>query len=107
MSDERDGERTSDGRTRAVPNADVVCTELDGNAVLLDLTTCSYFGLNETGLEIWRGMLDGLSLGEIGAALEQAYDIDLETAVGCVVDLADELASNELVTLEHAEDGTA
>ena len=40
------------------PKANVLVRELDGEAVLLDLDTGRYFGLNATGVRIWA-LLDG------------------------------------------------
>ena len=36
-----------------VPAPDVVVRDLDGEAVVLDLATGTYFGLNDAGTRIW------------------------------------------------------
>lgn len=50
---------------------DVVAEVLDGEAVLLNLTSGVYFGLNETGTRVWQ--------------LIQTYG-DLPTVVRCMAD---------------------
>lgn len=77
---------------------DVLCTELgNGDAMLLHPVTQSYYSLNQTGLFIWRLMGEGFALNEIGRILEARFDVSFERAQECVLALAGELASEELV----------
>lgn len=39
----------------------VLVRDLEGEAVLLDLASQRYFGLDEVGLAIWKGLEQGLS----------------------------------------------
>jgi hypothetical protein len=90
--------------TKATPKPDVICTELkNGEAVLLHLGTQSYYTINETGSRIWTLMGQGLTLGEIGKALEAQYEVSPDRAQRCVLDLAKDLAAEELVTLTGAD----
>jgi hypothetical protein len=58
-------------------DSDVLFTQLgDEEGVLLHLHTQHYYSLNETGLLIWQGVNEGMSLGEIATALREEYEID-------------------------------
>jgi len=59
--------------TRFRPKANVLVRELDGEAVLLDVATGRYFGLNATGVRIWVLLGEGEELGRIGERLQSEY----------------------------------
>ena len=84
---------------KATPDSDVIVTELDGEAVLLNLDTKMYFSLNATGVTIWKLLDEGLTLGQIGERLFQEYDVTPEKARQCVVDLVDRLNDEQLVSI--------
>ncbi len=80
------------------PDPDVVVTELeDKEAVLLHLGTRKYFTLNETGLRIWQLMSSGLAPVDIGARLQDEYDLSPEKARESVRNLIGELITEKLV----------
>ncbi len=54
---------------------DVVSRTLDGEEVLLQLETGSYFGLNEVGTFIWKGLQAGQVREDILAQVEAIYDV--------------------------------
>ncbi|MCP5060200.1 MAG: PqqD family protein [bacterium] len=84
--------------SRLKPHPDVVFTELeDDEAVLLHLGTQTYFSLNRTGVCIWRAMGRGLELGQIASEIESLFEVDVETARDSVLELASQLASENLV----------
>jgi hypothetical protein len=84
---------------KATPDSDVIVTELDGEAVLLNLDTKLYFSLNATGVRIWNLLAEGLTLGQIGEQLFQEYDVTPEKAQQCVLDLIGQLNDEKLVTV--------
>ena len=84
---------------KATPDSDVIVTELDGEAVLLNLDTKLYFSLNATGVAIWKLLDEGLTLGQIGERLFQEYDVTPEKAQQCVIDLVDQLNDEKLVSV--------
>ena len=84
---------------KATPDSDVIVTELDGEAVLLNLDTKLYFSLNATGVTIWKLLGEGLTLGQIGERLFQEYDVTPEKAQQCVIDLVDQLNDEKLVSV--------
>ena len=84
---------------KATPDSDVIVTELDGEAVLLNLDTKMYFSLNATGVAIWKLLDQGLTLGQIGERLFHEYDTTPEKAQQSVLDLVDQLEDEKLVTV--------
>jgi hypothetical protein len=54
-------------------SGEVVFREIDGEAVLLDLGTSIYFGLNEVGTRIWTLLQQDGSLQRTLDALKQGY----------------------------------
>ena len=56
--------------------SDVLSRELNGEAVLLDLRSGRYYGLNATGAVIWAGLLDGLDRDRIAERLVEAFEVE-------------------------------
>jgi len=59
------------GKVRAA--RDVVFRELGGEMVLLNLKTGVYFGLNETGAQMWTLLMNLQEPARVVSALEQEY----------------------------------
>ena len=79
---------------------DVVDTELAGaEVVLLHLETKIYYSLNSTGVRIWQGLKQRLSLKEISRRLEEEFDVDGERADRSVLDLINDLSQQKLVQI--------
>ena len=81
---------------------DIVFRDLAGEAVILNLGTGMYFGLNAVGTQIWRLISEGCSSGQIVATLLEEYEID-EARVQKDLDiLLEQLNDVGLITL-HTE----
>lgn len=85
--------------TKVSPNAAVLVTEVGQGIVLLSLVTRNYYTLNESGAHIWRGLRDGLNVGEIGQHLQDRYDVAAEHAEQSATTLLQALIAEQLVTL--------
>lgn len=59
-------------------SADVVSRVLDGEAVLLDLSSNKYLGLNEVATRAWELIGEGKAYGEIRSTLLQEFDVSRE-----------------------------
>jgi hypothetical protein len=57
-----------------VPAPQVSVAERDGRAVLMDLRSSSYYGLDETGTRVWQLVLKHKTPSEIFASIELEYD---------------------------------
>ena len=83
---------------RVRPDPEVVDTEVGPDEVaLLHLGTKQYFSLNATGLRIWRGLKEGLTLQAIVKRLQDEFAVDAERAERSVLRLVDELIQADLV----------
>jgi hypothetical protein len=64
--------------TRIVRRAEVVWRELDGEAVLLDLSSELYFGLDEVGTRMWALLEADRPLGEVHRLLLAEFEVGAE-----------------------------
>jgi hypothetical protein len=76
---------------------DVVFRELDGEAVLLDLVTGTYFGLNAVGTRIWQLLDAGREQADIVNVLAGEYDAAPPTIAADVERLIAELKARRLI----------
>jgi len=79
----------------AIPE-DVVFRELDEEAVLLNLKTGIYFGLNPVGTRIWQLISEQRSLARVLDEMQREYSIDRQILEKDLLDLATELCANGL-----------
>ena len=85
-------------------HSQVVATELDpAEAVLHHLDNQRYYTLNETGWFIWKSLEQKLNLKQIAEKLQQEFDVDLNKAEQCVINLLDDLQSEKLVEILSGE----
>jgi hypothetical protein len=76
---------------------DVVFRELDGEAVILDLASGSYFGLNDVGTRVWQLIDQGSTIERVLDTVAEEYEADRETIVRDVLRLIDELRARGLL----------
>jgi len=74
--------------------ADVLLSELDGEAVLLNLKTETYFGLDEIGTRMWTLATTADSIQAAYETLKNEYEVDPNQ-------LRDDLATLLDTLLEH------
>lgn len=56
--------------------AEVLSREIDGEAVLLDLRTGRYYGLNATGARMWALLKEGLDAAAAASTIVEEFDVD-------------------------------
>jgi hypothetical protein len=78
---------------------DVLVRILDGEAVLLNLDSESYFGLDEVGARMWTLLTESDSIQTAYDALLEEYDVEPEQLRADLTDLIDQLAQHGLITL--------
>jgi hypothetical protein len=78
-------------------NSNVVTTELEDGAILLDLNTKYYYNLNETGLSIWKALDETGNPEAIATKLIDEYDIDRQQATACLQELLEDLEKEGLI----------
>ena len=79
---------------------DVVFRELDGEAVILNLETGTYFGLDPVGTRIWQFCQEHSSLRSVWQAMQDEFDAPAETLQADLLAFVDQLSSRGLVTLQ-------
>ena len=84
-----------------VPSPEVLVQELDGEAVLLDLASERYFGLDEVGTRVWRHLLAHRQLARVCDEMQKEFDVDASTLQEDVLRLVDELIEAGIVTVER------
>jgi hypothetical protein len=87
---------TDDG-PKLVLNDSVVFAELDDEAVLLNIETGVYFGLDEIGTEIWNLLSGGADEDAVVDKLLVEYDVDATQVRVDVKEFIATLQTNGLV----------
>ncbi|PYR95022.1 MAG: PqqD family protein [Acidobacteria bacterium] len=76
---------------------DVVFRDLEGEAVILDLASGRYFGLNAVGTRIWTLLDAGMPIERIVQTLAEEYDADAAQIDRDVKALIENLSSRGLI----------
>lgn len=87
---------------RVVVSPEVMLQDLGGEAVLLDLKSESYFGLDAVGTRIWHLVEQDGHLEVVHATLLDEYDVDAARLEHDLKELIGQLATTGLVTVEGA-----
>ena len=80
---------------------DVVFRLLDDEAVLLDLRSGTYFGLNPVGARIWQLLAEQTSLGTVLVTLQREYDVEPDALEHDLLTLVNELCVRGLGELKR------
>jgi hypothetical protein len=83
---------------------DVVFRDLEGEAVILDLASGTYFGLNEVGTRVWRLLDEGRDATEIVEIVGSEYHADRATIAQDVNRLLEELRNRRLIVAAAGAD---
>ena len=85
--------------SRVRVNDDVLFQELQGEAVLLNLKSGVYFGLDPVGTRIWQLFAEHEVLSEVARAVVAEYDVAEDKCSEDLLKLVDDLAKQELVSV--------
>lgn len=86
---------------------DVMVRHLEGEAVLLDLGSQRYFGLDEVGSRIWDLLAEGRALAEVVDALAAEYEVERARLEGDVTELVERLEAAGLARRAEEEERSA
>lgn len=90
---------------RATLSDEVLVQVVSGEAVLLDLLSGAYFGLNDTGARFWD-LLGRLGSGDLAvSALLEEFDVEEDALRSDMRGLLQELVDAGLVTLGEGAPG--
>jgi hypothetical protein len=82
---------------RVIAKASAVGCDVEGEMVLLDLDSDTYFGLNPVGADIWNYIREERSLGDIHSYLLSRYNVSRERCEQEVSALLTNLAAKGLI----------
>jgi hypothetical protein len=82
---------------RVRPSPDVLIQEVDGEAVLLNLQTGKYFGLDPVAFRMWQLLTSSDTPEEAFVALEHEYDVQQQTLRGDLNRLLEQLVEQQLL----------
>jgi Coenzyme PQQ synthesis protein D (PqqD) len=82
---------------------DVVFRELQGEAIILNLNTGIYFGLNEVGSRMWALMQEHGSLARVFDAIQAEYEVTPEVLETDLLNLVSNLQTKGLVSVSESE----
>ena len=85
---------------RIKTSGNVLIQKVAHEAVLLDLDSQSYFGLDEVGTLIWEAVSDGRTESEIVARIVEEFDVDAKTARRDLQEFLERLSADRLITTE-------
>jgi hypothetical protein len=94
---------------RLVVNREKIVHEtFDGEVIIINLDTGTYYNLVETGVDVWRGVEQGLAREALLDSLARHYSAERDAVAAVVNPFVDELVSEEIVILEPSNgDATA
>lgn len=95
---------TSSLPRRVIPSSDVLFRELEGDAVMLDLGSERYYGLDEVGARIWQLLEVHHDVETVVAQMLAEYEVDEEELRSDLAQLINDLAEAGLVTIEDDEE---
>lgn len=80
-------------------SADQICCELNGQAVILSLTTGQYYGLDEVGSRVWALIQEPRTMSELQAVLLTEFDVEPSVCHQDLNNLINELRSVGLIQI--------
>ena len=76
--------------------ASLVWRIVDGEALIVDLSSGYFFSLDPVGTAVWKALQEGTAVAEIVCSIAAAYGESEERVRGDVVDLIEELREAKL-----------
>ncbi len=82
----------------------VMFRQVDNEAVLLDLKSGTYFGLNDVGARAWQLIIDHGALSRVLDVLLEEYATEREVLERDLLELGRQLVTHQLVDVEPPAD---
>ena len=74
---------------------------MDGEVVILDLKSGTYYGLDVVGAKVWTLIQKPVCLGTIREAIMSEYDVDAETCDRDILTFLDQMQAVGLVEVSN------
>jgi len=84
---------------------DVMSRDLEGEAVILNLESGIYFGLDKVGTRIWSLLQEDGSLRRAFETIQQEYNVAPEKLEGDLLRLVEELRAKGLLSVSSSREG--
>jgi hypothetical protein len=88
-------------RSRVTVSTEQLSCDLVGEAVILNLRTGVYYGLDSVGARIWTLLQESRLVSELIDMILDEYDVDPDRCEREIIDLLTELKARELIEIEH------
>ncbi len=88
-------------RDSLVVGAQVLFRQLDDEAVLLDLKSGTYFGLNDVGARAWQLIIEHAALSRVLQVLLQEYAAEPDVVERDLLELGRQLVTRQLVDVKQ------
>jgi len=75
--------------------------EVNGETVILDLKSESYFGLDEVGTRVWQLLQEHGDLQKVFDAMLEEFDVDANTLASDMKNLINDLIEKGLISSDH------
>ena len=85
---------------RVYLSEDALFQELDGEAVILDLKSSSYFGLDQVGVRLWQCLHENAELAPALDQLSAEFDVERKQLEEDIDTFLSELVEAELANFE-------
>jgi coenzyme PQQ synthesis protein D (PqqD) len=86
------------------PNKEEVSAKImDGEAIIINLSTGVYYSMDNVGAVIWEMIEGGFNLVECVAAILERYDVSRKEALADVKRLVEELVEENLIYMSDQE----
>jgi Coenzyme PQQ synthesis protein D (PqqD) len=82
---------------------DVLFRNLDGEAVLVNLNTSTYFGLDPIGTRVWELIGERRRLADVLQGVLDEFDVTEDRARRDLLDLAAELMASDLICADDEQ----
>jgi hypothetical protein len=79
----------------------VLSQEVNGETVILDLKSESYFGLDEVGTRIWQLLQERGDVQKTFDTMLEEFDVDTDTLASDMKNLIDDLTEKGLISSDH------
>lgn len=85
-----------------INSPEVISETIQGETIVINLTTGTYYSLPGSGAEIWEAVAAAATVDEIGEVLQARYDASAEEITIGVAELMEELLAEQLITASDA-----
>ncbi|WP_315786742.1 lasso peptide biosynthesis PqqD family chaperone [Fischerella sp. JS2] len=87
--------------TIVVASVEQISSDLGGEAVILNIKSGTYHGLNEVGTLIWNLIQTPKTVEDIKAAILAEYEVEAEQCDRDLVNLLEDLLAAELINIQN------